>query len=173
MTELLAVVIGAVLAYTGTWLQQSRDRKRSRTSLATILLSEVRMAEMILRGLYRQPASGELSPDAFDLLTSASTEALAHFRPATVQHLLAFGGYLRRVHDLRDRIRTASAQDERAYNAGVLTAIIQIAVGSVPALKQSLEAEGGTHIPLQLPTAPAMKPGETRPPALPPSPFPS
>lgn len=174
--ELLAAVIGAAFgaafAYVGTLLQQDRDRRRSRTSMATILLSEVRAADATLRGIYEHPTRGVLAPGTFELLTSGSREALALFQPTTVQRLLALGSHLRNVHERLERIQdNSSPTAARAFHAGGLTAVAYAALAGIPELKQSLEREGGTYIPVPVPPLPRLNPGDTKPPALPSSPF--
>ena len=49
MTEIIAVMIGAILGYGAGWLQQRDQRARRRKGLASMMLLELRRAERSLR----------------------------------------------------------------------------------------------------------------------------
>jgi hypothetical protein len=175
-TEVLSAVIGAAMGaaftYGGTLLQQNRDRRRIQQSSATMLLSELQTADATLRTIYEQPMGGTLPAEEFPLLRSPSTEMLGRFSHVTIQQLLTFAGYLRMTREMLDRIK-GSPRTEVGWHAGVATAIAGQAVLMVPDLKSSLEREGGSYLPLTIPNAPVLNPGNPEPPALPPSPFPT
>jgi hypothetical protein len=172
LSAIIGAAMGAAFTYGGTQLQQYRDRTRVRQSMATMLLSELQSADATLRSIYEQPLGGTLAAEEFPLLRSPSTETLAMFSPATIQHLLAFGGYLRMVREVLDRIRSGQ-KSEAPWHAGVVTAVAAQAILMIVPLKAGLEREGGSYTPLVLPDAPPMSPGERRPPRLPASPFPA
>ena len=175
MNELWAAVIGAAVGslttYIGTWVQQGRERRQSRISRATVLLSEVRNAEASMRDIYTSNAVGVIPAGTLDWLLSPSPDTLAAFQPATVQQLVAFADHIRAVKAILDPLARGAKPTAQTGNWLMVSAAA--AVWSVPELKRSLEREGGVYVPTPFPDMPLMEPGATRPPDLPPTPFPS
>ncbi len=175
MNELWAAVIGAAVGslttYFGTWVQQGRERRQNRISRATVLLSELRNAEASMRDVYTSNAIGVIPAGTLEWLLSPSPDTLAVFQPTTVQQLVAFADHVRAVRAILDAL--AAGAKPTAQTGNWLKVSAAAAVWSVPELKQSLEGEGGVYVPTPFPEMSVMEPGATRPPDLPPSPFPT
>jgi len=125
-----------------------------------------------MRGIHESRGIAAVLPaGTLDWLLTPSPDSLAVFQPSTVQQLIAFGDYFRAVRTLMDTY--AQGGRPTPLTMAWLVAHAEAAVRSVPELKRSLEREGGVYTPTPFPGLPVMKAGDTEPPALPPSPFPS
>lgn len=172
LAALIGAAVGAVFAYGGGWLQAVLDRRRKRVSLATILLSELRAADVTLRGsVYEDPKVGFIPTDALKSFTLLA-EAVECFSPRTVSALLDFGTYIDSIRDYQGLI-VAGRFPRSPHTDSTLRVLATIAVKRVVPLKSALEKEGGTYIGFIRPGIPTgLEPGSTNIPPLPPSPFP-
>lgn len=142
MTEILAVIVGAILGYGAGWVQARVDRRRRRIALASAMLLEARRTERNLREIATSEraalASAELPLGAHrrasqeaDLFRSTTSAAIFDFMTAVddVQHgmtLLASG--------------QAQATEQRTWEQ---RARATFAANRVNAVKEALLAEGG------------------------------
>lgn len=167
LNTIISAGVGALFGYAAGWIQDIRERRRRRKSLATFLLSELRAAEISLRVVYQQPV-GVLPAETFQAFRMIG-ETLPLLKPATVASLVDFAAFIDSVRALQsnladDRLDRANARIEiRIFAAS--------GIQRVPGLKQALESEGESllpFVPLDIPSDIA----RGLSPELPPSPFP-
>jgi hypothetical protein len=168
----IGAAVGATFAYGGGWLQAWLNRRRKRRSLATILLSELRAADVTLRSsVYADPSGGFIPTEAFKSFTLLA-EAVECFSPTTVSALLDFGAYLDSIRNYQGHIIGGTWPKSPSTEAS-LRVLATIAVNRVVPLKAALEKKGGTYKGFVRPDIPSgLEPSSTQIPPLPPSPFP-
>lgn len=140
IAAIIGAVVGAVFAYGGGWLQTMSDRKRRRQSLATVLLAEVRSADVTLRGFCENPSVGVLGTEAFRSFTLLS-EALESLLPRTVSTLLDFRSYVDNIREYQGMMVAGKIQ-KSALDNSVLRALAAAGISRVGTLKTALEQEG-------------------------------
>ena len=153
MTELLAVVLGAVAAYVfdirkdaGERRQREKDaareRRRMRSSIATALILDLRGLETTLRQFYNatKPATwvGQRPSLYFDALRGE----IRHFAPESIPQIDEF---YRRAENLFTTIAAASpeqSQSDKFNHFGRVAA--GFALQALPDAKNALVVEGGS-----------------------------
>jgi hypothetical protein len=139
MEAVIGALIGGILGYAAGWLQQNLDRRRQRKALATALLSELRTADVSLRGLYERPMA-IFPPGAYSML-DLSPEHMALFRPATIQAVLE-------IRDLLQLVMTSLNEAHAGRQPWESTATYArigawSGVHRIAEAKRLLESEGG------------------------------
>jgi hypothetical protein len=167
ISALIGAVCGALFATLGGIYKDARDRRRQ--TLATVLLCELRSAEVSLRHLY-DSRSGTFPTKAFEVF-ELKDSMIELFGPDTARLILDFTAKLSGVRDLIEADSDGQIQTTSEKNP-VLSAYIAATVGLVPELKEALEDEGGEYIPYVEPEMPESSDGESKPPPLDDSPFP-
>ena len=146
MIELLAVLVGAALAY---WLgrrqareQRDEERRREREAFATGLLVELAVLERALRGIRRDRAPGRYKADLpVNLLAGPHADFVRIFSPATSAKLLVFWGLATDVQRAREFAQ--SQREVRDQQHHLIRTKAGFALKLLSNLRRALESEGG------------------------------
>lgn len=142
MTEIIAVVVGAMLGYGAGWLQERVDRRRRRKGLATAMLLELRRTERHLREIAESEGAANASVVFALTVHRQATTELDLFQPATTAAIFDFISCVADVEHGMELFRSGQAQRTapRAWEQRVRAAF---AANRVDAVKAALLDEGG------------------------------
>lgn len=138
----LLALLGAALGYWAGWLQEYREDKKRRHSVATALLAELRPLERMLRVRAKHTKAAEstvqISMPVFDRFESD----LPLFDASTTHVLLELRGYVRDIENSADLLAgDRSAVNEKAHHYMRLKATG--AANLLPKVARALESAGG------------------------------
>ena len=145
VSGVLTLILGALIGFSLTGLQQMLDRRRRRKSLASALLIELRSLEHIITLRYEDEdaagSRGTIPTTVFDQFSSD----LLLFRHDHLYRLLHFYGF---ASDIRKHLETARARlangeelEKTTHDRVRLKAYFALA--TIGRAKEALEAEGG------------------------------
>jgi len=145
MTEIIAVVVGAILGYAASWMQQGFDRRRRRKGFATAMLLELRRVERNLREIAQSPQAAHASVEFPLLAHRQATSQLDAFSPNTAGALFDFLSCVADVEHGMSLFASGRVQrtPDRAWEQQCRAAF---AANRVDALKAALIDEGGTIV---------------------------
>lgn len=164
----LLVILGAGLGYASARYESWLERRRSKTTLATGMLSELRWLDGLLRQIVQHGPASYYDPLEHPMI-EATLPHLALFDAATAERLSHFHGLLRDTRAGMNRYRDApsAVAGRKEEYSHFIKAKAYFAASAIPSLRDALVSEGG-----QLPPPITEKPieGPDLPP-LPPRPF--
>ena len=148
---LIAVLVGALLGYVASRLQDRAKAAALRPVVATALMTELQSLEVGLRrlALHKQAASSTIHPDTSNY--EAFRSQLVLLKPHVAQALIVFYGLVAEINSSRQRMREEQVElGEDAH--GFIRAKAIFAANLVPELRRVLKAAGGLVRPPGNPT---------------------